>query len=251
MSRLVVLVLVLLSAICALAQNPSSDPLAVSLAQNAIAGLTGGMTLNDVTLSGNVISILGSDYETGTATLMAKGLVESRLDLNLSGGTRSDVRNLTNGFPAGAWQKNSGTPNAYAQHNCWTDAVWFFPALSSLAQTVSANFVFKYIGQEQHNGVNVQHIRVSRVSVPVATSTDFYLDVNSLLPLALGFNLHADDDMNTNIPDEIRFANFQVVNGIKIPFHFQQILNGGVVLDVTVTSAILNTGLLDSVFTLQ
>lgn len=229
----------------------SSDPTAISLAQRSIAALTGGTVITDVTITTNVISIYGSDNETGTGTFAAKGTAESRVDLNLPGGTRSDVRNLTNGLPAGTWEKNGGTATAYAQHNCWTDAAWFFPALSSLTQTASSNFVFKYIGQEQHGGLNVQHIRVFRVPAVVTTVTDFYLDVNSLLPLAIGFNLHADNDMNTNIPNEIRFANYQIVNGAEIPFHFQQISNGSVILDVTATSAALNTGLLDSLFVLQ
>ena len=108
--------------VVAVAQSlPSSDPVAVSLAQKSVAALTGGNTISDVTLSANVISTLGSDNETGTGTFWAKGTRESRVDLNLSG-TRSDVRSAANSIPAGAWAKNSGSPTAYAQHNCWTDA---------------------------------------------------------------------------------------------------------------------------------
>lgn len=58
-------------------------------------------------------------------------------------------------------------------------------------------------------------------------------------------------DMNTTIPNEIRFAQYKTVNGVQIPFHIQHMLNGLVVLDITVTSATLNTGLLDSQLTLQ
>jgi outer membrane lipoprotein-sorting protein len=36
-----------------------------------------------------------------------------------------------------------------------------------------------------------------------------------------------------------------------VPFHFQQVLGGDVILDVTLTNAVFNTGLTDSVFTLQ
>jgi hypothetical protein len=255
MFRLAVAVSLLISAVCAVAQNsPSSDPFAVSLARQSVTALTGGAPITDVTLNANVTSILGSDNESGTGTFEAKGTSESRIDLNLSGGTRSDVRNISNGVPGGAWQKSGGTATQYAAHNCWTDAAWFFPSLSSLNQTANSSFAFKYIGQEQHGGVNVQHVRVFQFlsqNLPPVNVTDFYLDVNSLVPLAIGFILNADNDKNTNIPNEVRFANYKVVSGVQIPFHFQQISNGSINLDVTVTSAAVNTGLLDSSFTLQ
>lgn len=254
MHRFVVAILFLISALSVVAQNPpSSDPFAVSLAKQAISTLTGGAAISDVMLKANVISILGSDYETGTATFEAKGLSESRVDLNLTGGTRSDVRDATNGIPGGAWETNGGTAAQYALFNCWTDAAWFFPGLSSLSQTANPNLAFVYVGQEQHSGVNVQHIRVSQSvsqNLPVVI-TDFYLDANSLLPVAVGFNLHADTDMNTNVRNEIRFANYQGVNGVQVPFHFQRLLNGGVVLDVNVGSVAFNSGLPDSLFSLQ
>src|SRR2546430_9021993 len=60
-----------------------SDALAVSLAQQATTALKGGASVTDVSLTANVISILGTDYETGTGTFRAKGVSESRVDLNL------------------------------------------------------------------------------------------------------------------------------------------------------------------------
>jgi hypothetical protein len=258
MFRLALALFLLMSAVCAVGQNPqSSDAFAVSLAQKSIAALTGGRPVSDVTLNANVISIFGSDNESGTGTLAAKGTGESRIDLTLSGGTRTDVRNLTNGGPGGAWNKNGGASTAYANHNCWTDAAWFFPALSSLTQTANPNFVFKYIGQEQHGGATAQHIQVFQVGqqnngiLQRLSTTDFYLDVNSSLLLAVASQTHSDSDMNTNIAAEVRFANYQTVGGFQVPFHVQRMLSGGVVLDVTVTSAVFNTGLADSLFSLQ
>ncbi len=258
MYRLAVAVSLLISAVCAVGQNPqSSDLFAVSLAQKSVAALTGGLPVGDVTLNASVISILGSDNETGTGTFTAKGFSESRVDLNLSGGTRSEVRNIANGGPAGAWARNGGASTAYAGHNTLTDAAWFFPALSSLTQTANPNVVFKYIGQEQHSGVNTQHIQIFQAppagiaSVQRLSTTEVYLDAATLLPVAMAFKVHPDKDMNTDIPAEILFANYRAVNGIQVPFHFQRMLNGGVILDVTVTSAALNTGLQDSSFILK
>src|SRR6266851_8514491 len=168
MPRFMAVVFLLLGTTCCFAQvaqpTPSSDPLAVTLAQKSVAALTGGALVSDVTLNTNVISILGSDNETGTGTFTAKGLWESRVDLTLSGGTVSEVRNIAKGGSAGAWSKNGAPSTASAGHNTLTDAAWFFPALASMTQLANPNVVLKYIGQEVHGGVNTQHIQIFQTS---------------------------------------------------------------------------------------
>jgi hypothetical protein len=248
--------------LCGVAQTSSpavSDPQAISLAQKSVTALTGGAPITDVTLNANVTSIIGSDNETGTGTFRAKGIAESRVDLSLIKGSRSEVRDTAKGIPGGAWSTNGNASTAMALHNAWIDAAWFFPPLSSLSQTANPQFVFSYVGQEQHDGLPVQHIRSSQVPasgttsspIPSLSAMDFYLDPNSYLPLAIGFNQHADKNIGVTVPVEIRFANYQGVTGIQVPFHFQQLLNGSLILDATVTSAAFNTGLQDSTFTLQ
>src|SRR6266705_523388 len=74
--------------------------------------------------------------------------------------------------------------------------------------------------------------------------------VPATVTVAVAFKSHPDNDLNTDIDTEARFANYQAVSGILIPFHFQQMINGSVVLDVIVTSAAVNTGLVDSLFNL-
>ncbi|MBZ5690037.1 MAG: hypothetical protein LAP86_34040 [Acidobacteriia bacterium] len=163
----------------------SSDPLAISLAQQSVIVLTQNLPVSDVTLTANVLSTYGSDNETGTGTFKAKGFAESRVDLSLSGGTRSDVRT---GTGSGTWKVNAATAKPYAGHNCQTDASWFFPALSSLSQTTNPSFIFKYIGKEQRGSANTQHIRVFQISatdpaglVQRLSAEDFYLDLACII----------------------------------------------------------------------
>ncbi len=263
MRRLTAAIAFSLVAIGAAAQTPLptasvSDPTALSLAQKSIAALTGGASISDVTLSTNVVSIWGSDNETGSGTFTAQGTMQSRVDLNLSGGTRSDVRN-NNGAPGGAWTANSSAASAYANHNCWTESAWFFPALTSLSQSANPAFVFRYIGLEQHGGMSTQHIQVFQLNpqdktgiIQRLSTTDFYLDASSLLPLALAFKNHADNDVNTDLPIEVRFANYQQpTKGVLVPYHFQKLVNGTVVQDVTVSTAVFNTGIQSTAFSLQ
>jgi len=242
----------------------TQNPQAVALATNSIAVLSGNVQIADVTLTGTATRIAGSDVGTGTFTLKALGTLDSRMDLSLSSGTRSEIRNASSGTPQGSWLAPNGSVSNMAMHNCFTDAAWFFPALTVLSQTSNPNLSITYIGLEAKNGVSVQHLRFASVGAvqptaraglrgPVASlatlsSTDVYLDSSSLLPVALAFSTHPDNDVLTNIPVEVDFSNYQAVNGVQIPFHIQKFLNGSLFLDLTIQAATLNSGLTDSVF---
>ena len=135
--------------------QPPSDPQALSYAAQSIAAMVGGVTISDVTLSGTV-TWNGSD--TGTATLRALGTGESRMDLSLSSGTRTEIRDAQ----TGSQQRVSGSTQTVHQgkiafQNCQVDAVWFFPVLGSLA--TGPNVILSYIGPETRNGESVQHIQ--------------------------------------------------------------------------------------------
>lgn len=251
------ILLVLLPPLWAQAPNPASDPRAVTLASQALAALTAGARITDVTLFANVTRTLGSDVETGTATLKAKGLDESRVDLALSGGQRSDIRNSVIGLPQGEWIGSDGVSHSYPLHNSVTDASWFFPMLSSLNWAADPTIVLSYFGQGQLAGAAVQHIRSVRSFGPTDTATprlqdlsavDFYLDATGLLPQAIVFSLHPDDDANRNLQMTVLFSNYQRVNGVLVPFHIQEFFQGTLFLDFTVSNVVLNSGLPDSVF---
>jgi len=242
-------------------QPPPSDPQAIALATQAIAALTNGVAVSDVTMDGDATWIAGSDKETGPTTLLAKGTGESRVDLKLSGGTRTEVRNDTAGSPQGESTASDGTVEAWSQHNCWINASWFFPALSILAATSDPSMILTYVGLESRDTGSVQHIRAYRyvpskragtVALTTSLSTeDIYLDSTSLLPVAFSFNTHPDDDMATNILVEIDFFAYQSSNGVQVPMRVQKLINGGLALDIAVTSAAVNAGLSDAPFAIQ
>lgn len=242
------------SAIAQSAPQPiSSDATAVALAQKALAALTGGVNVSDVSIAANVTS----DNETGTANLLAKGIGYSRIDTNVGALTRSDVRNVANGNPGGAWVTNGSTATAYANHNCWTDAAWFFPALSSLTQTSNPSFVFKYVGLEQRGGTSVQHIQVFQLPSGMPTifhhlsTEDFYLDAGTLLPSAVAFSTHPDGNAGTDIAVEVDFLNYQTVGGVVAPLHIQKFQQGSLLLDIQVSSVAVNQGLGVSLFSVN
>jgi hypothetical protein len=238
--------------------NPTpttSDPQAVTLASQAFAALIGNARINDVTLTGTGTRTAGSDVESGDVTLKALGIGEARLDLIVAGGTRSEIRNLnSNSTPQGFWIGLDGSVHSIANHNCFTDAAWFFPAFSVLSQRLNPNLVATYVGQETRNGAAVQHLRFLVQNGDQTgfsqqlSAEDIYLDASSYLPVALAFNVHPDENAGANIPVEVYFSNYQTVNGVQVPFHIQQLLNGTLLFDLTIQKVILNSGLSDAAF---
>jgi len=235
--------------------QPQSDPQAVNLAAQSIAALTAGNAISDVTLSGNV-TWNGSD--TGTALLRALGTGESRMDLALTSGTRTEIRDAQTGVLLGEWIAPNNASGYFASQNCFTDAVWFFPVLGSLA--AGPNVVLSYIGPETRNGESVQHIEsyvyqsnpLGLTPSPQQLSTmDFYLDATTFLPAAVTFNAHPDNSATTNLLDEVDFSNYQTVSRVVLPMHIQKYLQGNLTVDVVVTGALFNTGLSLSIFTVN
>jgi len=218
--------------------------------------LAGRTALTDITLQASADLILGSDEETGTATLVARGNSQSLLVLNLTGGQRQEIRNGV----AGAWIDPTGTPHDMATHNCWVDASWFFPALSMSALATDPTLMISLIGEEVHEGQPVYHLSLLRyiqgqtpdvVSlVQQVSGMDLYLDAGSLLPVAFAFNAHADNDANTSIPTEIRFGGYQAFNGVQVPTRIQKYLQNSLVLDLIVANASVNSGVPASTFTI-
>lgn len=241
------------------ASSPPASTQATTLLTQSLSALTGRATLNDVTLSGTARRIAGSDDESGTAVLKALASGAGRSDLSLSGGQRSEVKNLAGTPPAGSWSGPDGVAHAMAFHNLLTEPAWFFPAFAIARRLSDSSFVASYVGQETHNVQAVQHVSVSQTasfpdppgaSFEHLSRVDFYLDSTSLLPAAITFNIHPDNNELLDIPIEIRFSYYHPVNGAQVPFHVQKYLNNSLVLEFQATSVTFNSGLTASSFSL-
>jgi hypothetical protein len=266
------------------AQPAASDPQAVALLQGSVAALTSGAPVSDVTLTGTAQRIAGSDNETGTATAKARSDGSSRLDFNYPSGARSEIRNpsgmpfaevapqnlpvasttIADSQPVGAWSGPDGIPHGIPSHNLMTDPTWFFPATTLSSVLASPANVVSYIGPETHNDLPTIHVRISQplpstFEVPPQVATlvehltqmDLYLAAGTTIPVALAFDVHPNNNAFVDAAIEIRFSDYRVINGISIPFHVQEFLNNGLVLDLQFSSAILNAGLPSTLFQIQ
>jgi hypothetical protein len=230
---------------------------APALLQGAFAALSGGQPLSDVTLSGTARRIAGSDDDTGTAVLKALASGAGRIDLSLPSGQRSELSNVSASL-AGAWSGPDGISHAMAYHNLLTEPAWFFPAFAIARRLSNSSYVAIYVGHETHNGHAVEHVSVSQTSpapnAPGAltfehlSQVDFFLDSTTLLPAAIAFNVHADNNALFDIPVEVRFSDYRSVNTAQIPFHIQKFLNNSLSLDFQAQSVTPNTGLSASTF---
>ena len=222
----------------------------ITWAMQAMLALTGGNPVNSVTESGSVTRTLGGDQEDGSITLQSSGIMTNQISISTSVGTRSETRTWQNNYPAGGWTGLDGTQHPMKLHNCWTDAVWFFPALSLLADYADPNLVFTDLGPQQYQGGSVEHIQVYRTASGLnptelrllarLSTVDYYLDSQTALPVAIAFNTHADSDLSVDIPVMIIFSNYQSINGIKVPFQVVEALNGTPMLQISITNATPN-----------
>lgn len=245
-----------------LSQTVTKQPTAVTLATQALAALTGGLPVTDVTVNATATRFIGPDQQAGSATLQAKGVAQSKVELDLGTTTRIEVRTLdTDGLNTGQWSNDGTQFTTMAPHNCWTDAAWFFPPLGILSIASQPDVSITYVGRETRNGLQVDHLQFSQVIagkdapatklIQTLSTVDLYLDANSHLPLVLTSNTHPDKDATSNVPVEIRFANYQPVSGIQVPFRIQKLFDGGLQLDLTVQSATINSGLAATIFSLK
>jgi hypothetical protein len=242
----------------------ASDGQAILLAQRALTALTGGTTISDVTLTGTARRIAGSDDETGPVILKAIAAGASRLELNLPSGQRREFRNASGGTPAGApagaWSGPDGVSHEIAFHNLLAEPAWFFPA-HAIGRGLSApGYAVSYIGHETKDSAAVEHLAIFQKSAGSTdaemllqhlSQVDIWLDSSTLLPAAITFNIHPDNNAALDIPIEVRFSGYRPVNGAQIPFRIQKFINNGLALDLQFETAVLNTGLPASGFNLQ
>jgi len=242
-------------------QTQNSDPHALSLVVRASNAMTGGATFRDATLTGTAIRTPGSHAETGTAVLRVRSGAGSRLDLSLPKGQRTEIYNGQSEVPKGSWSGHDQVSHRAPLHNCWVDASWYFPPVPLASMISDPQLVLSYMGRETRDGVAVEHLRASRhlrgqsaavtALVQKLSTIDLYLDATSALPVAVTFNGHPDNDAGTNLPAEIRFANYQAVNGAQLPMEIEKLINGGAFLKISFSNIVPNSGLPDAHFQVQ
>jgi hypothetical protein len=238
---------------------PSSTQ-ASQLLQQSLAALRGNTSLSDVTLSGSARRIAGSDDESGSVTYKVLSTGAARFDFSYPSGTVSEARSANSATPSGFWIGPDGRSHPAAQHNLWSDPS-SFPAFAVARLYSSPSVVVTLVGQEMKNGRSVYHLSATEQFPQVSRSAaallqhlaqiELFLDAATVLPVAIDFNTHPDNDALMDLPVEFQFSDYRAVSGAQVPFHIQRLLNNNLILDLQFQSVVTNSGISTSSLGLQ
>jgi hypothetical protein len=233
-------------------QSISQSTSAPILLQQSLAVLAGNNSISDATLTGSARRIAGSDDESGTVTLKVLSSGAVRLDFTFPSGPRSEFKSSISNSPVGSWSGPDGVSHQIASHNLVNDWGWF-PLFTLASSATTQNYAVSFSGPETRNSEAVLHI-VAAQQFPALSADgaafmqhlsqiDIFLHATTLLPSSIAYNIHPDNNALLDIPAELRFSDYRVVNGSQIPFHIQKFINNSLVLDLQFQSAALNSGL--------
>lgn len=237
---------------------PAATVSAVTL-QSALTALSPTPT-TDVSLSGSVHSIAGSDDDTGTATLKAMSSGSARVDMAFTSGTVSEIYSASTSGIAGVWVDAAGKSHEVPGHNLLAEPAWFSPVVS-LSRRLNAGQVVTDVGPDERFGVKVEHFSVYEnpnfprpavgVSYQHLTQLDYFLDPSTSLPVSISYNIHPDSNAGQDIPVDVEFSDYRIVAGVRIPFHIQKFINRTLLLDIQLQGAAINSGISSSAFAIQ
>jgi hypothetical protein len=125
--------------------------------------------------------------------------------------------------------------------------VWFLPSISLQPTAIPAGVGVADLGTGTVGSGTYRHLQTQAVLTGMpskllsrsveASTTDLGIDPTTTLPSVLRYQVHPDNGANVDIPIEIRYSNYQKVNGAEIPFLIQRYVNGSLQLEIRVNSA--------------
>jgi hypothetical protein len=123
----------------------------------------------------------------------------------------------------------------------------------------SPAYISSDLGVETRNGISVEHIEVwqrpinslpatSAAYVQQQTQYDIYLDPSTWLPVAMTFTRQLDSaspsqflapaqTSSAGVLEEVRYSNYQQIQGVPMAFHVQVFFQGALFSDIHISSA--------------
>jgi hypothetical protein len=226
----------------ALAQEPATPQ---ALLASTLSTMNASSTQN-ITLSGRAEFIAGSTDQTGSFTGQCAVSGTSQLQLHLPAMSVTENRQITNGIPSGNWIDSQGMQHVEAGQNLFTPPSWFCPAIALSQSVQSTATTVQFVGNETKAGIAVAHFTIltpTAATLPQnallthLTQTDIFLNSQTLMPVALDFNIHPDKTAAIDIPVEIIYSNYSNTSGVWMPYTVQKYVNSVLALTLQVHSA--------------
>lgn len=256
MKRILTLMAIVVGMILSYPVSAQQGPLdAASFLRQSLSRQSGHSLIQDVRLTGTVESIAGSDDETVPFTFLGNASGSSRLEVNLSDGRLTEIRQVS---PSGLNATSSGKegePHVPAGHNLMTDTAWNFPYLV-LRRMLQDKNVVTSCGETEEGFIRI----VSYTQPPSGLTTEagaqlqhisqqeMDLDPTTFLPIRFKFNIHPDNNALLDIPVTVLFLDYRSIGGAMIPMHVAKFVNETLSLDFHVQQATLNSGLTEADF---
>jgi len=250
-SLVVPTVLLALTVSAAAQTSPQRDPQAVLLVQKTVLAM-GGVAPGDSTATGTITLVAGSENDSGTVTVLTRGVAQTAEELQMSeegyraviysAGSASLVKDSTNTPLRPELAATSQSPD--------------FPLPLLVAALNNADFSFQYIGPETVDGASAYHLRFWDTYASSAqlqgladfTTRDVWISSTSGLPIRLEYDRREAGGSAPRIPMQVDYANYTNVQGVLYPFSITKSKNGTPWITITVQQVLLNTGLSDSNF---
>jgi hypothetical protein len=234
----------------------------IALALKSMAALAGGTPANDVTLTGTITLASGPNAGSGAITLSATRDGKSQVSMNLPSGQQTEARIYTRMSHTATWTGLDGSSHDFSVLNTLgPHPAWYFPAFVMQSGFMSTQYFAGDLGPATWDGASVEHLQIFRRPSsarykPVVVNPflkqmslyDIYLDPTTLLPVAMTFNVHLDsaNPIQLLVPEgtpagdymeEVRFSNYQEVQGWPVAFHVQVYFNGVLFANIQLASA--------------
>ena len=213
---------------------------------------------------GTSVVLVGTATTTGTTpasiSLSAAANGQSQIQVQLPSGSETETRTISQFWRAGTWTDSSGAAHQVpVQDLAGPHPAWFYPSFILMSGLGSPGYISSDLGVETRNGISVEHIAVwqrpisslpasSVAYVQQQTQYDIYVDPSTWLPVAMTFTrqfnsaspnqfLAPSQSSGTGVLEEVRYSNYQQVQGIPVAFHVQVFFQGALFSDIQISSA--------------
>jgi hypothetical protein len=224
------------------------------MAVNAAGGSEAISLVLDLTGTGKVTFYWGNN-PTGTVTVKNRVAGGLRMDSSLPGG---QLTMMSNG-KAGSRKELNGTTRKMQYGHAMNFVNFIFPIghAANALKDLSADAISLGLEPYHDSGKQVYRVRVRKELAPgfgldsilsKYTTRDILIDAVNFDVVGVQDNPYISGKLADKGPREIEFADYRVVQGVRIPFAISTVLESQKTLDIRLESVSLNTNIPDSDF---
>lgn len=236
-------------------QSPRRDASAISFLTQVISAAGGTARIEEIqdySASGVITHFWNDKPQQGQVTLKALGLLQFRIDSNVSNGSWSFIVHNGNGNLI----EPDGTRHSIAYHNCINSGSLTWPILKINAALLDQSMMIIDLGRVQFQNVKARRIRIQQnfPSDPTGlfaklSQTDYFFDPAQFVVVQTQDYRHPDDDaVNGSLVHTVDFASYRTIDGVLVPFSISELIGGQRTWQIQLNTLSFNSGLSDSDF---